>query len=566
MRHKLQIAKAGSANLQVDEIGNNFNKLLEVMGVYLELFDKGFTKEKLVKSSNENIRFERIDGATPANMLLFGTPSKLLDGSKTEEQFLEMLEVGFARRCLFGFTSQVTKQEITSVDDLMSQLFNTNNEDVIDELNHHFHTLADVSLLHTELELPKESIKLLLEYKLHCEELAKNFSDFENIRKAELEHRYFKVMKLAGAYAFVDKATVISPEYLEYAIRLVEDSGDAFAKLLTPQRPYIKLANYLASTKADVTLADLDEDLPSFRGSKAQKEEMLTMAIAWGYKNNILIKKLYTDSILFLNAETIDVTNTDEMILSCSRDMTEHYGNKLSKFSDIPKLLAMKDIHWLNHHLKHGDITQGYRNEENCLTGFNLLVLDIDEGCTLNTAKQLLKGYKAIYQTTKRHTNENHRFRIILPINYVLKLDAKDYKEFYNNIMADLPFVIDESCNHRSKKWLTNDKAHIEVTDGELFDVLPYIPKTSKNDSRIQSLKDQKDLDNLERWVINNTGDGNRNNMLLRYAMLLADNNYSLDTIKDKVISLNNKLMDKLDEMELHSTIFHSLAKKLSGR
>lgn len=566
MRHKLQIAKSGSANLQVDEIGNNFTKILEVMGVYLELYDKGFTKEKLVKSSNENIRFERIDGATPANMLLFGTPSKLLDGSKTEEQFLEMLEVGFARRCLFGFTSQVTKQEITSVDDLMSQLFNTNNEDVIDELNHHFHTLADMSLLHTELELPKESIKLLLEYKLHCEELAKNFSDFENIRKAELEHRYFKVMKLAGAYAFVDKATVISPEYLEYAIRLVEDSGDAFAKLLTPQRPYIKLANYLASTKADVTLADLDEDLPSFRGSKAQKEEMLTMAIAWGYKNNILIKKLYTDSILFLNAETIDVTNTDEMILSCSRDMTERYGNKLSKFSDIPKLLAMKDIHWLNHHLKHGDTLQGYRNEENCLTGFNLLVLDIDEGCTLNTAKQLLKGYKAIYQTTKRHTDENHRFRIILPINYVLKLDAKDYKEFYNNIMADLPFVIDESCNHRSKKWLTNDKAHIEVTEGELFDVLPYIPKTSKNDNRIQSLKDQKDLDNLERWVINNTGDGNRNNMLLRYAMLLADNNYNLDTIKDKVISLNNKLIDKLDEMELHSTIFHSLAKKLSGR
>lgn len=420
--------------------------------------------------------------------------------------------------------------------------------------------MADPDKLNTRLTLSTDSTKLLLTYKLHCENLSAELSEFEAIRKTEIEHRYFKTMKLAGAYAFVDGKDVITPEYVEYAIRLVEDSGEAFNKLLTPQRPYIKLANYLASVRHDVTLADLDEDLPSFRGSKAQKDEMIQMAIAWGYKNNIVIKKSYTDSIMFLNADTIDETNLNEMILSFSKEITENYKNQIVPFDKIDKLLTKDNYHWLSHHL-----IDGYRKEDNCQAGFNLLVLDIDGTCSLNTAQLLLKGYKAIFQTTKSHKDDDPHFRIILPINYTLKLDAKDYKEMYNAVIAQLPFDVDTQCNQRSRKWETNKNATIIHQDGELFDILPFIPKTTKNEERQSQLRDQEHLDNLERWVINNTGDGNRNNMLLRYAMILVDSGYKFDTVKDKVIGLNNKLVDKLDELELHSTIFHSVAKKLAN-
>ena len=193
------------------------------------------------------------------------------------------------------------------------------------------------------------------------------------------------------------------------------------------------------------------------------------------------------------------------------------------------------------------------------------MVLDIDGTCSLNTAQLLLKGYKAVFQTTKSHKDDDPHFRIILPINYTLKLDAKDYKEMYNAVIAQLPFDVDTQCNQRSRKWETNKNATIIHQDGELFDILPFIPKTTKNEERQSQLRDQEHLDNLERWVINNTGDGNRNNMLLRYAMILVDSGYKFDTVKDKVIGLNNKLVDKLDELELHSTIFHSVAKKLAN-
>ena len=176
----------------------------------------------------------------------------------------------------------------------------------------------------------------------------------------------------------------------------------------------------------------------------------------------------------------------------------------------------------------------------------------------------LLKGYKAIYYTTKRHTETENRFRIVLPLNYTLPLDAKDYKELYTNIVNDLPFEVDEQCGTRSKKWLTNPNAVVEETDGELFDILPYIPKTTKNEERVEKFKSQSEMDNLERWVINNTGDGNRNNMLLRFAMILMDAGFNFENIKDKTIALNDKLPDKLSEVELAKSIFHTTAQRLA--
>ena len=48
----------------------------------------------------------------------------------------------------------------------------------------------------------------------------------------------------------------------------------------------------------------------------------------------------------------------------------------------------------------------GYRDEAHCLPGINLVVIDVDEGIDLDTAKLLLQDYKYLMHTTKRHTAE----------------------------------------------------------------------------------------------------------------------------------------------------------------
>jgi len=560
MRHKLLMADAGSVNLEIDEIGLNLVGNTEVLTVFLELYDKGKVKTKLVKSTSDNSRFEEIKGTTPTNMMLFGTPSKLFDGAATEQALYSMLDTGYARRCLFGYLKGASKNLDLTPEQVYELQTSQQTNQFLEELADKLERLADIINANKRLVMSRDTSLELIQYKLMCEKQADAMPEHDEIRKAELSHRYFKALKLAGAYAFVDDSPELTIGHLHNAIRLVEDSGAAFGQMLSRDRPYVKLAKYLAAIGKEVTQADLVEDLPYYKGSSSQKQEMLTLATAYGYKNNIIIKKAFNDGIEFLRGESLKETDLAKMVVSYSSDMTTGYNNETAPFDKLHLLTQAPGMHWINHHLK-----GGYRNEDNAEPGFNLLVIDVDGTCNLNTAKLLLKDYKALYYTTKSHTDQNHRFRIILPTNYELKMDAKDYKEFYNNVLQWLPFDADPSCAHRCKKWLTHP-GHHEYTEGEVFDVLPFIPKTSKNEERKQRFDSQQSLDNLERWVINNTGDGNRNNMLMKYAFILVDSNFDFDGIRSRVVALNDKLPDKLDEVEIMSSIMVTVGKALSKR
>ena len=250
----------------------------------------------------------------------------------------------------------------------------------------------------------------------------------------------------------------------------------------------------------------------------------------------------------------------NQMVVSYSSDITTDYRNEHAPFDQLHKLTQAPGMHWVAHHLN-----GGYRNEENCIPGFNMVVVDVDGTVSLSTVKLLLKDYKYLIYTTKRHTEVENRFRIILPINYTLELDAKDYKEFMSNIYEWLPFEVDTATGQRARKWLSHD-GHYEYNEGDVLDALPFIPKTSKNEDRKALLNSQQSMDNLERWMLNNIGDGNRNNLLLRYAMIFVDAGFDFDAIRQKVIDLNEKIADKLDEVEVMSTIMITVAKAISKR
>lgn len=560
MRHKLLMANAGSMNLIMDEIAANLSANQEVFDTFIELYDKGLTKAKLIKNSTDNQRSEEIIGKTPANLLMFGVPSRLLDGAKTEEALMAMLEQGYARRCFFGYVRSTSKKRVRTAEQMYDDRTSNANDQIISELADRLENLADIINANKKLLINKATCILLNEYQLACEARADQMPEHQEVMRSELQNRSFKVMKLAGAYAFIDDSPEITDTHIYNAIKLAEDSGEAFAQLLSRDKPWVKLAKYFAVVKQEVTQADLAEDLPFYKGGMSYKNDLLTLAIAYGYKNNIIIKKSFSDGIEFLRGETLKETDLSKMVIAYSQDFTTDYNNERAPFDQLHKLTQATGMHWVAHHLN-----GGYRNEENCIPGFNLVVIDVDGGITMNAAKLLLKNYKYLMYTTKRHTDEANRFRIILPINYELEMDAKDYKEFMANIYSWLPFEVDTATNQRARKWMSHNGT-FEYNEGELLDALPFIPKTSKNEERKQLMASQQSMDNLERWVINNIGDGNRNNMLLRYAMILMDSGYDFEGIRTRVIALNDKIADKLDEAEIMSTIMITVMKTLAKK
>lgn len=559
LRHKLLLANCGSINLQIDEIGSNLIGSTDVLTLFLELYDQGIVKQKLTKNTNENQRAEEVDGKTPTNMLLFGTPSKLLDGGQTEEQFYSFLETGYARRCLFGYGQHDRKAfNSQSPEEIYQRLIQPTNNNAVNKWATQFHKLADPSMYGWKMTVEDDVAIRLLEYKIACEKVADHMADHEEIRKAELSHRYFKALKLAGAFAFVDESNEVEMDHLMQAILLVEESGKSFQTILNREKTYVKLAKYIASVGTEVTHADLMEALPFYKSGNAARNEMITLATAWGYKQHIIIKKSFIDGIEFFRGETLEETNLDEMVVSYGDHWAYNYLGERVPFEQLHQLTQAEGMHWANHHFK-----DGHRAEEKVRAGFNMIVIDVDEGVSLETAHALMKDYKFLTYTTKRHTEEVNRFRLILPINYVLELDSEEYKEFMNNVMAWLPFKTDESANQRAKKWETfNGGTHYYNFDGEILDALKFIPKTSKNEQYKKNFQQVESLDNLERWFAQRIATGNRNNQMLKYALALVDSGMSLMDVSKQVHAFNEKMNNPLAKDEIDSTILVTVAKR----
>lgn len=559
LRHKLILANIGSINLQIDEIGSNLIGSTDVLTLFLELYDQGLVKQKLTKNTAENQRSEEVDGKTPTNMLLFGTPAKLLDGGPTEEQFYSMLDTGYARRCLFGY-GQHTRKALNSQTptEIYHNLIKPTNSAIVTKWAQQFAKLADPTMYAQKITMEDDVAIELLTYKNDCEKRADEMADHEEIRKAELSHRYFKVLKLAGAYAFVDESSEIDMQHLYQAILLVEESGESFQTILNREKTYVKLAKYIAAVNTEVTHADLLEALPFYKSGNAARNEMMTLATAWGYKKHIVIKKTFVDGIEFFAGETLKENNINETIIAYGDHFAYGYGCERVPFDQLHVVTQEQGYHWCNHHFKNG-----HRAEENVLPGFNLLVVDVDGTASLAAVHELFKEYKFMTYTTKRHTEESNRFRLIIPMNYELKLDAEDYKEFMAAVTAWLPFKIDEAANQRARKWESfAGGTYFYNLEGQLLDVLNFIPKTSKNEQYKQAFQKIESFDNLERWFAQKIATGNRNNHLLRYALTLVDNGLNLMEVGTQVQNFNQKLNNPLTVDEINNTIMVSVAKR----
>ena len=556
LRQKLLMSSSGSMNIEIDEIAQNLLGNTEALNVLFELYDKGLVKPKLIKNTRENIRSEDIEGYTPTNLMMFGTPVRLLGGGKVEEEFTDILASGYARRLLFGYsTSASSKSELTATE-IYDSLTDSKVSTEETWLMNYFTNLATASNFGKQIDMDKAVSVDLIQYQLDCEKRADKFSKFDETSKAEMSHRYFKALKLAGAYAFVDKEAMISQDNLNHAIELVEASGQKFKLIQNRDAPYIRVANYLAHVGKDVTNVDLIEDLQFYKGNESQRKTMMTLAITYGYKNNIIIKRSFVDEIEFFTGESLEETDLTKIPLAHSADITTGFKNDYAPFDNLHKLTQLPNHHFITHHL-----TDGHRRTESIKLGTNLCVLDIDEGIQMHVATKLLEDFTYIAYTTKRHTDRKNRFRIILPLSHTVKLSEADHKRFMRNIYSWLPFEADTATCDRPRKWASHNGRH-EYNTGKLLDVTQFIPRTDKALKQQQTIVSMENMNAIQRWFASRVQPGNRSNLLLRYALVLLDSQVSDADIYIKVSELNSKLDQPITPDEITSTIMKTIYRK----
>ena len=556
-RHQLLMSGIGSINFEVDEIGNNLLGNKEIVDVYLELFD-GSVKPKLTKNTADSTRNEEIEGKTPTNMLMFGTASMLLDGAATEKALFDMLVTGYARRCFFGYSGIERTQRKLSVSERLAMLTDNTSDAQLASIAKRLERLSDPINHEFQVKIPDAVMKSILEYQIYCEDQMEHMKISDEIRRAEARGRYFKTIKLAGTFAFLDSQSNMTQAHWESAMKVAEMSAKCFNDLLARDPAHARLGKYLAECQSPVTLADLMEELPYFPKSGTPQKDMIKHAIAWGYRNNVVIKRTFADDIEFIQGESLKETNLNELRLSHSNDMSEGYIPECKvPFDKLELITKRPNWHWCNHHF-----VEGRRRLTHVIKGFNMIVIDVDGTATIEQAQSVLKEYTYHIYTTKRHTATQHRFRIVIPMSHTLKFSCDEYKEFMDNVLEFLPFETDEQTSQANRKWLSNPNAEVFNNEGKLFDVLPFIPKTRKSEEFKKYIEENSNLDTLERFFYRTIGEGNRSNTLVRYAFALVDAGYELDAAVEKLKSFNNKIPKPLPMDELAATVIQSMTKK----
>lgn len=558
MREKLLLASAGSMNFELDEVGSNMVGNVEVLNTFLELYDVGRIKQKLIKNTAENIRSEELVGNTPTNLMMFGTPTKLLDGGKTEEEFKQLLETGYARRLLFGYNISNNRTKHQTAEERYAQMVDIGLAADIKTIQRVFTSFAKRPFNPILQITPANSI-YLIRYQIECEKKSDEFKEHMAVHKAEMSHRYYKALKLAGAYAFTDNSPEITQSHLDYAISVVEDSGEAFHAMMRKQGPYERLAHYLADCGGSVTQHELIEELPFYRGSESQRKDMMTLAMSFGYKNNIIIRKKSVDDIEFFSGETLEETDLDKMITAISTGIAYNYTNATPPFTQLHKLTTAEGYHYTAH-----GFVNNHRSGDNAIPGFNLVILDCDGDASISLVKTLLEDYKFLISTTKRHTDDLNRFRLILPISHKLKLSAEDYSRFMGNIFEWLPFPVDEAAKDIARKWATHPGKY-EYNDGVTLDATLFIPETKRSDETKAQITSAT-VSNVERWFKLHTNKGNRATHLYRYGMVMIDAGFAIGEIVERLETFNKSLDSPLPEAQFRSSTIKSISKEFQKR
>lgn len=563
LRNKLILGGIGALSSEQDELGSNLSSNSDLLTLFLELYDLGKVKQKLIKNTAENQRDMDLEGRVPTNLLMFGTPAKLFDGDEVERKFFEFLDTGYARRCLFGFGTKTRSPEYftkTPEEHFNNKIRHSSNE-IIKSIYQKLASLANEDYYNQKITVPKEVSYRLISYRLDCERTASSLQNHEFIKRAELEHRYFKTLKLAGVFAFIEQHTTMTLEDLEQAILLVEECGKSFSKFLNREPNYVRLAKFIAGNKVEVTNADINEALPWY-STQAKRKELLLMAKAWGYKHNILIKQEERDGVEFFSGSMLELTDINKLTFSYSTDFADGYKSSTIKFSKMKSFFVDQTAcyNWCNHSFK-----DSHRKRDNVLKGFNVIVLDIDTGFKIANFKELFKDITYFLHTTKRHMQDEkktERYRVVIPIKYKLDLTPENYKEFMTNILKWLPFDVDEHSCLAETKWATYYGAQYYSNEGELFDPLPFIPRTSRNDELKAQRAELKKLDNIQAWFCVKMKEGNRNNMLYRYGAMLLDAGKCLGEVEKLVYKLNDSIELPLTKDEIDTTVLASLRAK----
>jgi len=388
------------------------------------------------------------------------------------------------------------------------------------------------------------------------------------------------IIDLAYIIAILNKANNVTVEHLNYAFDFFNETRKTVKDIFGRTHNHIIMYDLLKRTKSPksyIELMEINHNLPS---SKNKQNDVIGLLKDYCYIKSERLHEIEGIVTKYLIEElpSIDI-DKDKFKVSvvCEEDSSKYARAIMYKPIEI-KWNTIKDLVTSNKassftvsHFLPSSKTEPYncshRKDDLFIEGQNLLAFDIDDGMTLDEAKELLKYYRYIIYTTKSHQKEKNgvicdRFRIIIPTNKEFYVAKAMYKQLYINVEELLGIQNDASTRNPTRLFFTNHEAKVYENDGDLLNIECCIPRTEKEEvynkavnNVIEHYKDnnelQRRLNGYIKWFLANTSKGNRNNNLFKAFKFYVDITSDIYGAKEFIELLNSNMIEPIEEKEL---------------
>lgn len=264
-----------------------------------------------------------------------------------------------------------------------------------------------------------------------------------------------------------------------------------------------------------------------------------------------------------------------------SKNKADNFMEKSIPFGDFSKVLQ-SEINYSPF-----IYTNNYRLEANSkLSDCNMIILDFDEGLTIEDAKEKFSKWVFILATTKSHQKQKDkkapcdRFRIVLPTETAISCTVQEYKTLMRFISEQSG--CDPACIDIARFYYGYKDAEIYYHESDyLFDWEDTLYKANKyneiikwKESKTKERQVQIEFDSDKGEYLKNNYCNERflrffdfenkfhakgrNNYLYSVGRCLIDSGFNQDDTENAIFWINSN-GDGLSQHEIISTVFRSL-------
>ena len=553
LRSIMDVIGLYGVNIAVDEIGSTILKEYDMLSdTLLNAFDKGIVKPNLRRTTG----VKAVKNNIPHSTILFGSPSLLFEGSEAVEKALSaLLEAGWNRRTLYAIVDSKTNHYVLNNTDRTKTL--------IDFVSNRLYEVAK-KYMEQSIKFSAEAGEAYKAYEVECRMESESFGHYESLKTVYTQNKHWLSLKLSAIIAASELSPEIELIHFEKAKEIVGVSFEHMVKITNRQQKYELIVDYLLEQDNDESEYTLTQKLPFYKDIK-NKKQFVELMKGYAFENNITLMIQDKQNVTFYSAKGREKTDLSKPLsFSYSMDITTGYfTNDDITWNNFHKIVCSdKKVCYSAH-----SFLDGYRKAVNGIEGFTLVMLDFDEGVALDTAKLIFEEYTYLIATTKSHRKDKKgkiedRFRVILPMQDKLELNAEEYSKFYKALLDDLPVQADKATSDISRFFYSSEGEHW-YNEGVLFDATKYIPNTQEADTyQKEGVKlAKKNINGIGQYILRNESSG-RNHQLIKYSLLLMDKGYTHEECRQEVLRLNKQFGSPLAESEIKRTIFKSIEKK----